>query len=58
MPEFSGATAKLNLVEPKVFADYVLEQQTATNRLLSSGILTTAIAQGRDLCNYSYPAKS
>ena len=41
MPEFSGATAKLNLVEPKVFADYVLEQQTATNRLLSSGILTT-----------------
>ena len=27
MPEFSGATAKLNLVEPKVFADYVLEQQ-------------------------------
>lgn len=41
MPEFSGATAKLNLIEPTVFTDYVKEQQTATNRLLSSGILTT-----------------
>lgn len=41
MPEFTGATAKLQLIEPTVFANYIQQQQTATNRLLSSGVLTS-----------------
>lgn len=39
MPEFEGATTKANLIEPTVFADYIIEKSTATNRLLTSGIL-------------------
>lgn len=41
MPQFTGATQKSDLIEPVVFTDYITEQQTATNRLYSSGILTT-----------------
>lgn len=40
MPEFTGATDKSKLIEPVVFADYIIEKSTATNRLLTSGILT------------------
>lgn len=39
MAEFEGATTKANLIEPVVFADYIIEKSTATNRLLTSGIL-------------------
>lgn len=41
MPQFTGATAKLDLVEPVIFTDYLKQQQTATNRFLSSGVLVT-----------------
>ena len=39
MAQFTGATDKSLLIEPKVFSDYVIEQQTETNRLYKSGIL-------------------
>lgn len=41
MSQFEGATKKLALIEPEVFGNYVTQQQNATNRFLSSGILQT-----------------
>lgn len=55
MPEFTNATDKLKLVEPIVFANYVRQQQTATNRLLTSGILATdPLIQGQMLNGGTY----
>jgi hypothetical protein len=49
MPQFNGTTAKSNLIEPTVFLDYIIEQTTKTNRLLTSGILTSDAFIGSQL---------